>query len=342
MTGRFTQRGCYVIAEAGLNHNGSLKEAKALISIAAEAGADCVKFQKRNVSTLATESELNKRDSRFPSLGNTYREIRESLEFDTGELKELKIYASEHSLDFMVTPFDVPSLEVLENVGVEFYKVASHGVTNIPLLEMLSDIGKPVVLSSGMSTLKELDKAVMVLDKNPGNLVAILHCISSYPTPNSEINLRLIDQLGKRYKKRIGYSGHELGGLASLAAVARGATVIERHFTRDCNQEGFDHHMSLDPNGLTTLIHDVRQLEVMLGDGEKRVLESEMIARNKYRLSMVATRNLKEGEPVFESDVEFRNPGTGISPEKAPEFYGQRLTKPAVRGELVTEDMFYG
>tara|TARA_B110000305_G_scaffold182711_1_gene202882 strand:- start:7912 stop:8958 length:1047 start_codon:yes stop_codon:yes gene_type:complete len=340
MSNWWTNEGCFIIAEAGLNHNGDVLEAKRLIEVAVESGADCVKFQKRDVSSLATESQLNRMDSRFPSLGSTYREIRQKLEFTMSEYRELMDHCDNLGILFMVTPFDVRSLEDLELLGVENYKVASHGITNYPLLNKLAETGKPVVMSSGMSTMEELEVAAGILSSGKGVLAAILHCISSYPTPNDEINLNLIPELKRKFGKRVGYSGHELGMLPTFAAVAIGASVVERHFTRDCSQEGFDHHMSLDPAGLSTMVDSIRQIEAMQGDGKKKVLDSEMVARDKYRLSMVATADIQAGETLSRQMFEFRNPGTGIPPQNANEFVGRRLGKGVEKGELVLEGYF--
>jgi sialic acid synthase SpsE len=224
--------------------------------------------------------------------------------------------------------------------GVEHYKIASHGVTNYPLLEAVAKSGYPVVLSSGMSTLEELDRAVEILDTPPGNLRGILHCVSSYPTPPDEINLRLIRTLSERYGKQTGYSGHELGILPTLAAVAYGASIVERHFTLDTGQEGFDHHMSLDPRELKDLVASIRLIELMRGDGIKKVIESEMVARNKYRLSLVASEDLPAGTRLNVTQTEFRNPGTGISPEDSDSYIGRVLRDPVEAGEMILPEAF--
>lgn len=328
---------CVIIAEAGLNHNGNLEEALSLIDVAKTAGADFVKFQKRDVFSLATESALNASDTRFPSLGSTYKEIRLRHEFTNEEYKVLKRHADDLEIGFMVTPFDKKSFLDLQDVGVQNYKVASHGVTNYPLLEALAESGKPVVLSTGMSSLDELEIAAQKLTFGKGNLVAMLHCVSSYPTPPSELNLKVIRTLSEQFGVRTGYSGHELGVLPTLLAVAIGATVVERHFTRDKGQEGFDHHMSLSPAELEELVQGIREVELMLGHGRKEILESEQVARAKYRLSMVASRDLNAGEKLKEVDFHFRNPGTGISPQLAPSFIGQKLKSDIAFGELILE-----
>lgn len=332
---------CFFIAEAGLNHNGDFDQAMRLIEVASDSGADCVKFQKRNVDKLATDSVLDAPDGRFPSLGSTYRQIRERHEFNVNQFSQLRRHAEDLGLVFMVTPFDLKSYWDLREAGVEYFKVASHGVTNYPLLEALATGGHPVVLSSGMSTLEELDRAVDILSSPPGNLAGILHCVSSYPTPLEEINLRLIQTLSSRYEKRTGYSGHELGVLPTIAAVAAGATIVERHFTLDTSQEGFDHHMSLDPSGLSELISAIRDIEKMFGDGVKQVIESERVAREKYRLSLVAAVDVSAGETLRPEDTEFRNPGTGIPPGIASDYFGRKLRNSVAAGEMILAEDFF-
>ena len=237
---------CYIIAEAGLNHNGSLELAKKLIDVASVSQVDAVKFQKRNVSTLAIKEILDAKDDRFPSLGRTYREIRESLEFNLKQFQELKEYAESKDLDFICTAFDKESVDFLKKLEINIVKIASHSVTNIPLIQYISEQFDRVIISSGMCTFEELDVAISILRKGCSNL-KLLHCVSSYPQKESESNLDMINVLKKRYKIPIGYSGHELGYLPSLTAVALGASIIERHFTLDKNMEGFDHKISLEP-----------------------------------------------------------------------------------------------
>ena len=331
--------GCYVIAEAGLNHNGSVEIAKALIDVAKIAGADAVKFQKRTVDILAVKETLDAKDNRFPEFGNTYREIREHHEFNIDQYRELKSYATGKSIDFIVTAFDPIAVDFLEDLGVDSYKLASHSVTNVQLLNYLSAIRKPTILSTGMANLDELDTAVEIFRKNDAPLI-LLHCVSSYPTPLNECNLSMMDVLRKRYDLPVGYSGHELGYLPSLAAVTMGAQVIERHFTLDKSMTGFDHKMSLEPDELISMVRNIRDLSVIKGKGLKEVSETEWITRKKYHVSMASACKIKRGTLLTESMVSYRNPGTGIPAKLAATILGKTAVKEIPADVLLTSDMF--
>ncbi len=259
---------CYVIAEAGLNHNGSIDIAKKLIDVAAVAGVDAVKFQKRTVEKLAVSSVLDADDDRFPEFGNTYRQIRAHLEFNFDEYCGLKEYAESKGLDFIVTAFDVDAVDFLEEVGVEDYKLASHSLTNIELLEYLANKGKNTILSTGMAELDEIDTAVQIFE-NKGTSLSLMHCVSSYPTPLNECNLNIIEVLKNRYGLPTGYSGHEIGYLPSVLSVAMGAEYVERHFTIDKSMIGFDHKISLEPDELIAMVRDIRKVKLIKGDGKK-------------------------------------------------------------------------
>lgn len=335
------KQGCYVIAEAGLNHNGSLELAFQLIDAAKEAGADAVKFQKRNVSTLAVGETLNAADIRFPSLGKTYRQVRETLEFDLEQYKQIKSHAEKAKIDFFCTAFDTQSVDFLEKLGVSSYKLASHSVTNIPLLRYLSKIGKPVFMSTGMCEWDELDMAVETLQKG-GVKPTLFHCVSAYPTQPAECNLGMIRTLRERYKVPVGFSGHEIGYLPTLVAVGLGAVAVERHFTTSKSLEGFDHKMSLEPQELKNMVADIRTVESMLGEGKKAVTEREKITRQKYHVSMASARSIRAGEKLIEDMVVYKNPGTGIPFKDAGKFLGKKALQDIPEDVLLKPDMFGG
>jgi sialic acid synthase SpsE len=330
---------CRVIAEAGLNHNGSIEIAKQLIEVAAAAGADVVKFQKRTVSRLAVKATLDAADQRFPQFGSTYREIREHLEFDFNQYRDLKSCTDEHGLQFMVTAFDVEAVDFLERLGVESYKLASHSLTNTELLEYVARLGKPVVCSTGMADLSEIDTAVNVF-KAAGTPLTLMHCVSAYPTPIGECNLQMMSVLRSRYDVPVGYSGHELGYLPTVAAAAMGAAIVERHFTLDKAMTGFDHKMSLSPEELTAMVHDIRQVEQAIGTGEKSISETEWITRRKYHVSMASATEIRAGQVLSASMVTWRNPGTGIPPKLAHTVLGKRASHDIPSDALLTPDMF--
>ncbi len=336
---QLTKNECYVIAEAGLNHNGSMEMAKKLIDLASIAGADAVKFQKRTINKLATADYLNKKDDRFPEFGNTYKEIREHLEFDQNEYEELKEYSKKKQIDFIVTAFDKEAVDFLEKVGVEIYKLASHSLTNIDLIKYISKLQKPTILSTGMSMIDELDLAVDIFKKNQCPL-ALMHCVSSYPTPDNECNLSLIDFINKKYNVVTGYSGHELGYLPSILAVARGAKIIERHFTLDKKLIGFDHKISLEPNELIEMVKNIKSINTIVGDTIKSVSKTEWITRKKYHVSMVSKKLIKFGEILTENLVEYKNPGTGIPYKDAHKIYGKKAVMDIPKDTLLSLDLF--
>lgn len=330
---------CYVIAEAGLNHNGSIEIAKKLIDVAAIAGANAVKFQKRTVEKLAVESTLDAKDDRFPEFGKTYREIREHLEFTLDQYRNIKLYAESKGLDFMVTAFDTDAVDFLEELNLGFYKLASHSLTNLVLLEYLARLKKPTVLSTGMAELEEIDQAVDIFRRLNAPL-SLMHCVSAYPTPLAECNLSMMDVLRERYQLAVGYSGHELGYLPTVTAVAMGAQLIERHFTLDNMMVGFDHKMSLPTDELIAMIRDIRHIYCIQGSGQKEVSETEWITRRKYHVSMVSAINIPAGTILVENMVTWRNPGTGIPSKLANTVLGKRSKKNIPADYLLSIDMF--
>ena len=330
---------CYVIAEAGLNHNGSINIAKELINVAFEAKASAVKFQKRTIKELATKNTLEAIDNRFPNFGKTYKEIREHLEFDIQQYKELKSYTESKGMDFIVTAFDIEAVDFLDELQVEIIKLASHSLTNLDLLEYLAASNKKTIMSTGMAELEEVDTAVAIFKQYDTPLL-LMHCVSAYPTPLEECNLSMIKKLSERYSIPVGYSGHEIGWLPTKIAVGLGATAIERHYTLDKKMVGFDHKISLEPDELKQMIKDIRLTESILGNGDKRVSQTEQITRDKYHVSMVSKRIIKKGEPLSKNLITYKNPGTGI-PKKNEKTVLGKLAKYQIEADiLLTEDMF--
>lgn len=270
----------YVIAEIGLNHNGDVAIAKRLIDVAADAGADAVKFQKRTPE-ISTPEHMRDVQRETPWGTMTYFEYRHRIEFGRDEYIEVGDYATMRGLDWFASPWDVPSVEFLEDLNVAAHKVASASVTDIELLEALRATGKPVILSTGMSTMEQIDRAMGVLDTDR---VILMHATSTYPMEPEEANLRMITTLRDRFAGvPVGYSGHERGLQISLAAVALGAVAVERHITLDRTMWGSDHAASLEPGGLTNLVRDIRIIETALGDGVKRVFPGEEAPMAKLR-----------------------------------------------------------
>ncbi len=270
----------YVIGEIGLNHNGDVDIAKRLIDVAADAGAQAVKFQKRTPE-ISTPDHMKNTPRETPWGTMTYLEYRYRVEFDREQYIEIGDYATVNGLDWFASPWDEPSVAFLEDLNVVAHKVASASLTDSSMLRALADTGKPVILSTGMSTIEQIDTAVELFDAD--NLV-ILHATSTYPLPPEEANLRMIDTLSQRYTGvPVGYSGHERGLQVSLAAVALGAVVVERHITLDRTMWGSDHAASLEPGGFEHLVRDIRIISEALGDGVKRVFPGELAPMAKLR-----------------------------------------------------------
>ncbi|MFS0854036.1 N-acetylneuraminate synthase family protein [Microbacterium sp. 179-I 3D4 NHS] len=273
-------RPAYVIAEIGLNHNGDVEIAKRLIDVAARAGADAVKFQKRTPE-ISTPAHMRDVPRETPWGTMSYLDYRRRVEFGRDEYIEIGDHATMQGLDWFASPWDVPSVDFLEDLHVVAHKVASASLTDTELLVRLRETGKPVILSTGMSTIAQIDRA---LDTLGTDRVVLMHATSTYPLEPEEANLRAISTLRDRYAGvSVGYSGHERGLQISLAAVALGAVAVERHITLDRTMWGSDHAASLEPTGLEHLVRDIRVIEKALGDGVKRVFDSELAPMAKLR-----------------------------------------------------------
>jgi N-acetylneuraminate synthase len=269
----------YVIAEIGLNHNGSVDIAKQLIDVAVEAGAQAVKFQKRTPE-ISTPEHMKGTPRETPWGTMTYLEYRYRVEFEQEQYSEIDRYCKSVGVDWFASPWDEPSVDFLESMNVVAYKIASASVTDIGMLSKIKDTGKPVILSTGMSTIEQIDKAVETLGKE--NL-SLMHATSTYPLPPEEANIRMITTLKELYGVPVGYSGHETGLQISIAAVALGAVSVERHITLDRAMWGSDHGASLEPKGFVSLVRDIRILEQAMGDGVKRIYPGELAPLSKLR-----------------------------------------------------------
>ena len=269
----------YVIAEIGINHNGDIEIAKQLMDVAVEAGCDAVKFQKRTPEICVPEEQKNiPRDTPWGMM--TYFEYKERIEFGQSEFEQIDAYAKKIGVDWFASPWDVPSVEFLEKFNVPCQKVASACLTDSELLAALDKTGTTTILSTGMSSIEEIDRAVSRLTHVP---LAIAQATSTYPAEPAELNLRTIQTFSEKYDVPVGYSGHERGLQVTIAAVALGATFIERHITLDRSMWGTDHSASLEPEGLKKLVRDIRIIELALGDGKKKVYDSEIPIRAKLR-----------------------------------------------------------
>lgn len=328
--------GCpvFVIAEVGNNHNGEFELAIQTIEAAKESGADAVKFQRRDVDEVFTKEMRDMPYDNPRSLAPTYGEHRKKLEFTHDQFVALKKYAEDLGLIFFVTPFDIGSADFLEDIGVHAYKISSFDVTNIPLLVHVAKKGKPILLSTGMSTLEEIDRAVeTILEYN--NRLIVNHCTSIYPSPDETIDLHMVTVLKGRYTPLpVGYSGHESDILPTVVSVGMGANTVERHFTLDKTMRGSDHHMSIEPSMFKDMVQQIRRIEVMLGSGEKRIHAAELPVRDKHAKSIVAKRTIKKGDRISKEDLTFKSPGNGILPMKIDDLVG-RTAKADIKEDTV-------
>lgn len=307
----------FFIAEAGINHNGSVANAKKLIDLAHRAGADAVKFQKRNIRRILCQEGLDKLYETSNSFGKTYGEHKEFLELDKQQYQELKTYADEVGIPLVASGWDEESVDFLYELGVPFFKMASADLTNFPLLVHTAKKGLPMIISTGMADFETVKEAYELVSIH-NDKVAILQCTSSYPTLDSDIHLNVIKTYQENFGGQavIGYSGHEKGLAISLGAVALGAKVVERHFTLDRTMKGGDHAASLEEPGLVKLIRDIRVLETALGSYTKKKLPNEEKCFVKLSKSLVSSRPIKKGQVIVREDLTTKGPGCGLSPMK--------------------------
>lgn len=330
------QSSTYIIAEIGVNHNGSMDLAKETIYAAKLAGADAVKFQ-----TFKTEKLVSKKAKQAEyQIQNTGKvesqfDMLKKLELTEDDFSELKEYCEEKGIEFLSTPFDKESAILLKELGVHAYKIGSGDLTNIPFLLFLNTLKIPVILSTGMATISEVEEAVEALKDTE---VSILHCTSVYPAPYNEVNLLAIQTLELAFGKIVGYSDHTLGSEVSLGAIMLGAKIIEKHFTLDQNLPGPDHKASLNPEELTEFITSVRHLESSLGDGIKKCTPSEESTREVARKSIVTTASLKQGEVITEEKIAVKRPGVGIAPKHYNLLLGKILKRAVEKDEALTWD----
>lgn len=354
------KKSVYIIAEAGVNHNGCLKRALQLVDAAADAGADAVKFQTFNARKLAT-TQVDKALYQKSTTSETESQLDMllKLELPYPWHHELQARASARHIEFLSTAFDETSLQFLESLNLPFYKVPSGELTNAPLIWRFAKTGKPLIISTGMARLSEVEEALAVVahalqnDCEPKSMtdvwqcwsskasrdalqhhVTLLHCTSQYPTPWQDVNLRAMDTLATAFGLDIGYSDHTAGTVISLAAVARGATVIEKHFTLDCNLPGPDHKASIEVDELKQLVTDIRALELALGDGVKAPQACEWDTRRVARQSIVAAKYLPAGKIIEADDLTTARTGGGLAPNALWELVGSTNSRCHEAGEI--------
>lgn len=326
-------RPCFIIAEAGINHNGDLGIAKRLADAAKEVGADAIKFQ-----TYRTEAFLSKHVIPPKHVkGEGVFELLKRLELSPAAWRELAAHCRRIGIIFMSTPLDVGSVDLLDRLGVPVFKVASCDLDALPLLRHIAKKGKPIVLSTGMGTIGEVEEAIGAINGAGNRDIILLHCVSLYPPKDAEINLRAMDTLKSAFGLPVGYSDHSLDIAVPLAAVARGARAIEKHFTLDKNMEGPDQAISADPAEFKRLVSGIRAIEAALrGSGIKMPSENERQMIKAFRRSIVAAADIRKGEMLRERSITFKRPGTGLSPKHSHLLVGKRATRRIGRDDFIT------
>ena len=320
----------FIIAEAGINHNGDIETAKKLVKAAKETGADAIKFQSYH-----TEE--------FVGVNSKNYQLFKDLELSEDEFAELHELSLKEGIEFISTPLDLSYVDVLDRMNVPAFKIASGDLTFIPLLQRVAGTGKPIILSTGMSTIGEIDRAVRTIREAGNDNIILLHCISAYPTPYNEVNLRAIKLLRDVFSLPSGYSDHTIGIQIPIAAVALGAKVIEKHFTLDKDMEGPDHKLSADPKEFTEMVDGIRIIEAARGDGYKRPMPCEEAGRFSGRRGIVSTVDLKDGDIISKRLLNYKRPATGIEPAYAGIIENRRVRRKISKDAPITwDDMLEG
>ena len=330
------QEDVFIIAEAGVNHNGDMKIAKQLIDVAAESKADAVKFQtfigEKFISAGADKANYQKHTV---GEAGSQLEMIKKLELSFDDFCELKAYCEKRNIIFLSTAFDTDSAKFLYDIGLETFKIPSGEITNFPLLRTIGQFRKKIIMSTGMSELHEIERAIAVLQEYGTKDISLLHCNTQYPTPMEDVNLKAMLKIKEEFQLPVGYSDHTLGSEVPVAAVALGASIIEKHFTLDKNMEGPDHRASLEPDELNRMVEAIRNTEKALGDGEKKVSASERENIHVARKSIVASTHIKQGDIYTEENIAVKRPGTGISPMRWNEIIGQKAVRDFEIDELI-------
>jgi N,N'-diacetyllegionaminate synthase len=325
-----------IIAEAGVNHNGSINLAKQLVDKAKEAGADIIKFQTFNPESLTSKyAEKAAYQKITTDAEESQQDMLRKLTLTNEDFYDLKKYCDDAGIKFLSTPFDLESISFLEKLGCDMWKIPSGEITNLPYLEKIASTHKPLIMSTGMATLDEVGDALQALKNNGAGEVTLLHCTTQYPAPYDSVNLKAMLTLKEKFGCRVGYSDHTKGIEVPIAAVAMGAEVIEKHFTLDRNMPGPDHKASLEPDELKAMVSSIRHIEQAMGDGVKKPSETEIPNKTVARKSIIAARDIKKGEALTEENLTTKRPGNGISPMKWHEILGTRAVRNFKEDELI-------
>jgi N-acetylneuraminate synthase len=331
----------YIIAEIGANHNGDMVLAKKMIDSAFECGCDAVKFQSWNKKSLISKTGYKQNtifnDSKKKHFGSL-EEMVDKYYLRKEQHFELKSYCKSKGIDFCSTPFSEEEVDLLNEVDVEFYKVASMDINNYPLLQCVAQFNKPILLSTGMANLGEIEKAVKIIENEGNSKIIILHCIAIYPPENNDLNLKNITMLQNTFGYPVGFSDHSLGFVASLTSVALGACVIEKHFTTDKSLPGWDHEISSSPEEMKKIVENSKIIYQVLGSLKRTVSKNEEEKKKVFRRSIVLNKNLKAGDIIKEEDISLKRPGTGFSPDEIKFVIGKKLKRDFDTDYLLTKD----
>ncbi|MDB2403949.1 N-acetylneuraminate synthase family protein [Schleiferiaceae bacterium] len=332
----------YIIAEIGANHNGDMQLAKEMILSAKQSGADCVKFQSWTPESLVSKEEYDKNqvytDSKKKHFGSL-KEMVVKYALTRDNHFELKKYCNEINIDFSSSPFSNGEIDLLVELDVPFIKIASMDINNHSLLRYAASTQKPMIVSTGMAEIGEIDEAIKIIEAAGNTQITLLHCISIYPPKFEDIHLRNIEMLSQTFGYPVGFSDHSIGIEIPLAAAALGATMIEKHFTTDKDLPGWDHLISADPTELSAIASGTRAIAKSLGSFQRVVSQDELNKRQKFRRSIVINRDLPKGHKLQESDLLYKRPGTGISPNRSDLVIGRRLVKTIEKDTLLNLEM---
>ena len=337
------EESCFIIAEAGVNHNGDINLAKKLIDVAKDAGADAVKFQtfkaENVVTTNAEKAEYQKVTT---GMEESQYDMIKKLELTKYDFEELANHAKKKNILFLSSPFDEGSVDLLDEINMPVFKIASGEITNFPLLKRIAEKGKPIILSTGMATLGEIEDALRVIREVGVDNVVLLHCVTSYPAKMEDVNLRVIETLKHAFKLPVGFSDHTPGITVPIAAVSLGAVVIEKHFTLDKDLPGPDHKASLEPDEMKKMVATIRDVEKALGNGIKIPTKEEEEIKKVARRSVVAKVDVPEGTTITADMLDVKRPGIGIEPKYLHFIYGMRATKDIEEDEIITWGVIEG
>ncbi len=325
----------YIIAEAGVNHNGSFDLACKLVDVAKDAGVDCIKFQTFKSKNLVSRNAQKAEYQKDTTGEGKQVDMLKRLELSYDEFWALKKYCDNVGICFLSTPFDFESIDFLNSIDMPFWKIPSGEVTNYPYLVALAKTGKPIVMSTGMCSMDEIKAAIDVLKANGTKEIKLLHCNTEYPTPYEDVNLVAMKTMRDEFGLEVGYSDHTKGIEVPIAAVALGASIIEKHFTLDCNMEGPDHKASLEPDELKRMVSSIRHIEKSLGSGDKTPSPSEIKNKTVARKSIVAKKNITAGDVLTEDNITVKRPGSGINPMRWNEVLGTRAVRDFEEDELI-------